>query len=171
MTNHLSDSTVQNADFLIVGGGLAAATAAETLRTAGAEGSVVILSAECLPPYNRPPLSKSYLTGDKDEARLLVQPESFYRQHAIDLRLKTRALSVDPQRQIVSTEHENISYGQLLIATGAPRSGWMRPARILTACSVSAPKRMPFVCARRPATRGEQSSLGAAILAWKSPFP
>jgi NAD(P)H-nitrite reductase large subunit len=88
MTNHFSSSAVEKADFLIVGGGLAAATAAETLRTAGAEGSVVILSAECMPPYHRPPLSKSYLTGGKDEARLLVHPESFYRQHAIDLGLR-----------------------------------------------------------------------------------
>jgi NADPH-dependent 2,4-dienoyl-CoA reductase/sulfur reductase-like enzyme/predicted acylesterase/phospholipase RssA len=108
----------RQADFLLVGGGLACATAAETLRTADAAGSVVIVSADQLPPYHLPPLSKGFLLGTEDEARLLVHPESFYRDRAIELQLNTRALSIDPSRQIVTTGSGEIGYGQLLIATG-----------------------------------------------------
>ena len=111
-------SRLQHADFLLVGGGLACATAAETLRTGGAAGSVVMVSAEQLPPYHHPPLSKGLLLGSEDEAQIFIHPESFYRDHAIDLRLNTRVLSVDPSRQIVTTASGDIGYGQLLIATG-----------------------------------------------------
>ena len=65
------------ADFLLVGGGLASVTAAETLRAGDAAGSVAILSAEQMPPYHRPPLSKEFLLGHEDEARILIHPESF----------------------------------------------------------------------------------------------
>ena len=111
-------SSLEHADFLLVGGGLACTTAAETLRAGGAAGSVVMVSAEHLPPYHHPPLSKGFLLGSEDEARIFIHPESFYRDHAIDLRLSTRVLSVDPSRQIVTTASGDIGYGQLLIATG-----------------------------------------------------
>lgn len=114
------------ADFLLVGGGLASVTAAETLRAGDAAGSVAILSAEQMPPYHRPPLSKEFLLGHEDEARILIHPESFYRDHAIELMLDTRALSVDPASQIVSTAGGDIGYGQLLIATG----GMPKPLRV-----------------------------------------
>jgi NAD(P)H-nitrite reductase large subunit len=66
-------------DFLLLGGGLASATAAETLRTAGAEGSIAILCAETTPPYHRPPLSKSFLLNGPDQTNILVHDEAFYR--------------------------------------------------------------------------------------------
>ena len=113
-----ANAGLERADFLLAGGGLACATAAETLRTAGAEGSVVMLSAGQLPPYHHPPLSKRYLLGNENEAQLFIHPESFYRDHAIDLRLNTRVLSADPSRQTVTTPKGEIGYGQLLIATG-----------------------------------------------------
>ena len=113
-----ANAGLERADFLLAGGGLACTTAAETLRTAGAEGSVVMLSAEQLPPYHHPPLSKRYLLGNENEAQLFIHPESFYRDHAIDLRLNTRVLAADPSRQIVTTTKGEIGYGQLLIATG-----------------------------------------------------
>src|SRR5579883_3011947 len=93
----------QHADFLIIGGGLASASAAEALRVAKAAGSIVMLCAEALPPYHRPPLSKGYLTGDRDKTRLFVHPESFYRERGIELRLSTSALGVDAAKQIVTT--------------------------------------------------------------------
>ncbi len=113
-----ANAGLERADFLLAGGGLSSATAAETLRTAGAEGSVVMLSAEQLPPYHHPPLSKRFLLGNENEAQLFIHPESFYRDHAVDLRLNTRVLSADPSRQIVTTTKGEIGYGQLLIATG-----------------------------------------------------
>ena len=93
------------------------------MRTADAKGTIAILSAEHLPPYYRPPLSKAYLTGNRDAAQLYIHPESFYREQAIGLRLNARVLSVDPSRQIVTTADGETGYGQLLIATGgSPKS-------------------------------------------------
>ena len=60
----------RHVDFLLVGGGLASAVAAQTLRAEGATGSIVILSAEDVPPYHHPPLSKHLLTGTEGEARI-----------------------------------------------------------------------------------------------------
>ncbi|MGH8513086.1 MAG: FAD-dependent oxidoreductase [Gammaproteobacteria bacterium] len=69
----------QEVDFLLIGGGLASTTAAETLRSEGAQGSIVMLAAEPVLPYHRPPLSKDYLLKDEGFDRLLIQPEAFYR--------------------------------------------------------------------------------------------
>jgi NADPH-dependent 2,4-dienoyl-CoA reductase/sulfur reductase-like enzyme len=78
-------------DFLLVGGGLASATAAETLRLEGADGTIAILSAEAYPPYQRPPLSTQFLLGTQTEDRLPIFDDAFYREHSIDVILSTRA--------------------------------------------------------------------------------
>ena len=108
-------------DFLLLGGGVASAVAAETLRTEGATGSILILSDENVPPYHRPPLSKQMLVRkDHAEHRFFVHPEGFYREKAIDLQLDTRAVAVDPADHFVTTSTgDRIGYGRLLIATGA----------------------------------------------------
>ncbi|MFG1352280.1 FAD-dependent oxidoreductase [Xanthobacter autotrophicus] len=110
----------RHVDFLLVGGGLASAVAAQTLRAEGATGSIVILSAEDVPPYHHPPLSKHLLTGTEDEAGIFVHPEGFYGEHRIELALGARVVGVDTAKQTVTTARgEEIGYGQLLIATGA----------------------------------------------------
>ncbi|OZI31141.1 pyridine nucleotide-disulfide oxidoreductase [Bordetella genomosp. 10] len=110
----------KQADFLLVGGGLASATAAETLRREGAEGSILILSAESVLPYHRPALSKRYLLGTVDASQILVHAEMFYQEQRIEVALSTRAVSVDPERHLVETSTgDHIQYGKLLIATGA----------------------------------------------------
>jgi NTE family protein len=107
-------------DFVLVGGGVTAAIAAETLRAEGASGSILILSQEDVPPYHRPPLSKQALLSPDSERQIFVHPESFYREKAIDLRLNTRVASVDPANHTIKTATgEWIRYGHLLIATGA----------------------------------------------------
>lgn len=107
-------------DFLLVGGGVASAVAAETLRAEGAAGSILILSQEDVPPYHRPPLSKRMLLDVGIEHEIFVHPESFYREKAIDLQLNARVASVDPgSHSITTAAGEQIEYGQLLIATGA----------------------------------------------------
>ncbi|MFG1192652.1 FAD-dependent oxidoreductase [Xanthobacter flavus] len=113
-------SPPRHIDFLLVGGGVASAVAAETLRAEGAAGSILILSQEDLPPYHRPPLSKRMLLDDGIGQQIFVHPESFYREKAIDLQLNTRVASVDPESHTITTATgERIRYGQLLIATGA----------------------------------------------------
>jgi NADPH-dependent 2,4-dienoyl-CoA reductase/sulfur reductase-like enzyme len=106
-------------DFLLLGGGLASATAAETLRAAGAEGSVAILSAETTPPYHRPPLSKSFLLNGPDQTNVLIHDEAFYRDRQIDIYLGTRVCHVDVEGRVIETDREHFRFGKLLIATGA----------------------------------------------------
>ncbi|AMK22966.1 FAD-dependent pyridine nucleotide-disulfide oxidoreductase [Sphingobium sp. TKS] len=113
-------SKPRHIDFLIVGGGVASAIAAETLRVEGASGSVLLLSADELPPYHRPPLSKQLLPEHDDEARIFVHPLSFYSDHQIELRLNRAVVDVDAAHQIVRTaDGERFAYGKLLIASGA----------------------------------------------------
>jgi NADPH-dependent 2,4-dienoyl-CoA reductase/sulfur reductase-like enzyme len=110
----------RHADFLLVGGGLASATAAETLRAEGAEGTILILSAENVLPYQRPPLSTEFLLGTQTKEQLLILNESCYQEQAVDIMLGVRAAAVDPKGQTVQTDRgEVIHYGKLLIATGA----------------------------------------------------
>lgn len=106
-------------EFLLIGGGLVSATAAETLRAAGAEGSIAILGAETTPPYYRPPLSKNFLLKGPDRAKLLIHDEAFYRDHAIDIHLGTRVRRVDVDSRTIETDHNQFGFGKLLIATGA----------------------------------------------------
>lgn len=106
-------------DFLLIGGGIASAIAAETLRKEGATGNIIIISAENILPYHRPPLSKKYILGKRKIEQLLVFDESFYIQNDIDVLLNTKALGVDPENKIVRTDHAgDIHFKQLLIATG-----------------------------------------------------
>ena len=106
-------------DFLLLGGGLASATAAETLRAAGAEGSIAILSAETTPPYHRPPLSKSFLLNGPDQTNILIHDEAFYRDRKIDIHLGTRVCRVDVESRTIETDRGPFRFGKLLIATGA----------------------------------------------------
>src|SRR5581483_9968617 len=108
-----------SADFLLIGGGLANATVAETLRKEGAQGKIVIVSAEDSLPYHRPPLSKQFLLGRQKKENLLVHKESYYRDYKIDVILHTKALSVHPESKIIVTDRAGeFHYKKLLIATG-----------------------------------------------------
>lgn len=107
-------------DFLLVGGGLASATAADTLRREGATGSIQIVALEGLSPYHRPRLSKQYLLGTSAEEVLFVHPDEFYNQQDIGLALGEQVVSVDTKAQTVRTASgKTLSYGKLLIGTGA----------------------------------------------------
>lgn len=109
-----------HADFLLIGGGLASATAAESLRVEGADGSIAIVSAESELPYHRPPLSKLFLLSDQPAEVPLVLNAAYYREHDIDVIRDTRATAIDPRSQMIHTDRSGmIHYGKLLIATGA----------------------------------------------------
>ncbi|MDR8398368.1 FAD-dependent oxidoreductase [Paraburkholderia sp. USG1] len=112
--------TYQQIDFLLIGGGLASAKAAETLRREGATGSILILSAESTLPYQRPALSKRYLLGHAEAEQILVHSAQYYGEQEIEVALETTAISVDTVCQRVETSTgRQIRYGKLLIATGA----------------------------------------------------
>jgi 3-phenylpropionate/trans-cinnamate dioxygenase ferredoxin reductase subunit len=104
---------------VIVGASLAGGTAAITLREEGFDGEILLIGAETHPPYERPPLSKEYLRGEKPLTEALVKPADYYSGHNIQTLFGTRALGVDPARKVVELENgEFASYDQLLIATG-----------------------------------------------------
>lgn len=106
-------------DMLIVGGGHAGAQLAITLRQLGFVGSIAIVGAEIFPPYERPPLSKEYLAGEKAFERILIRPESFWEERKISMILGERVLSVDPaHRRVCTSSGRSMAYGTLVWAAG-----------------------------------------------------
>jgi 3-phenylpropionate/trans-cinnamate dioxygenase ferredoxin reductase subunit len=106
-------------DCLIVGGGHAGAQAAILLRQLKFEGSVGIISAEPVPPYERPPLSKDYLAGEKAFERIMLRPANFWGDQSIDLILGERVKSIQPDaHMVVATSDLEYSYGKLIWAGG-----------------------------------------------------
>jgi 3-phenylpropionate/trans-cinnamate dioxygenase ferredoxin reductase component len=105
---------------VIVGGGMAGAVAAQTLREEGFDGKITLLGQELHAPYERPPLSKDYLQGKADRDSIFVHPEPWYAEHAVDLSLGTTVTSLDPaSRTITTAAGTQLSYDKLLIATGS----------------------------------------------------
>jgi len=107
-------------DFLLIGGGLASASAAEALRLEGAQGSILIIGAEDRLPYHRPPLSKRLLMAEAAREAPLVLKEADYRDRDIELLRGTRAIGLKPREHLLLTDRAGaIRYRKLLIATGA----------------------------------------------------
>ena len=110
-------------DVLIVGAGHAGAQLAVTLRQRRFEGTIAIVGDEPEPPYERPPLSKDYLSGEKSFERILIRPASFWQERNVVMLLGRRAERVLPsQNQIELSDGSIIEYGSLVWATGgSPR--------------------------------------------------
>jgi NTE family protein len=110
----------RDVDFLLVGGGLASASAAEALRIEGAKGSILMVGAEDRLPYHRPPLSKRILVSDAPREPPLVLKEADYLDRGIEVLRGTRAIGLVPRDRVLHTDHAGaLRYGKLLIATGA----------------------------------------------------
>jgi NADPH-dependent 2,4-dienoyl-CoA reductase/sulfur reductase-like enzyme len=106
--------------FVIVGGGLAGAKAAETLRAEGFDGPVVLIAAEPELPYERPPLSKKYLLGSAPREGAQVQEAGWYAEHHVELRTGVRATRLDVAAHLLELETgEEFGYAKLLLATGS----------------------------------------------------
>jgi 3-phenylpropionate/trans-cinnamate dioxygenase ferredoxin reductase subunit len=106
--------------FVIAGASLAGAKAAETLRSEGFDGRVVLIGDEPVRPYERPPLSKAYLRGEVDFDDAAVHPEGFYTDHDIELLTSTTVTSIDPNAQQIEMDPGgSLAYDQLLLTTGA----------------------------------------------------
>lgn len=112
-----------SAPIVIVGGGLAAGRAAKELRESGFDGDVVLLAGEAEVPYERPPLSKGYLQGEKSRESTYVVPREWYEEHDVDLRTGEPVEALDLDGQAVRTAAGSTPFSRLLIATGArPRT-------------------------------------------------
>lgn len=106
-------------DVLIVGAGHAGAQAAIQLRQMKYEGSVALLGDESVPPYERPPLSKEYMAGEKPFDRILIRPEHFWAERNVELLLGRRVTRIDPQaREVTLSDDSTIGYGKLIWAAG-----------------------------------------------------
>jgi 3-phenylpropionate/trans-cinnamate dioxygenase ferredoxin reductase subunit len=113
---------------VIVGGGLAGARAAEGAREAGYDGQLVIVGAEAVPPYIRPPLSKEFLAGDGERDAIDVHPRSWYDEHRVELRLGRRAERLDPVAHHIALDDGSLlRYDRALLATGASPRGFGGP--------------------------------------------
>jgi 3-phenylpropionate/trans-cinnamate dioxygenase ferredoxin reductase component len=111
----LSDAAT---DVLLIGGGIASASAAAELRERGFEGSILLVTREMDAPYHRPPLTKGYLRGNQDRASTLVHPESWYAEHDIEVRTRTPVMDLHTAERTAKLGREQMGFGQALLATG-----------------------------------------------------
>ena len=151
-----------SAKYVVLGGGMVAGYAAKEFAERDAN-DVLIVSSDAVPPYERPPLSKGFLAGKDDEASVFINPEQWYRDHGMEVRLRTVVQRVDARRKLLRTrDGDEISFEKLLVATGAR-------ARVLDVPAAT----LPGVCYLRSlddsvrcATRAYWSS-GRASSAWR----
>ena len=107
------------ADIVIVGAGHAGAQAAIALRQQGFAGSILLIGREAVEPYERPPLSKEYLAGDKSFERIMIRPAAFWAERNIQMMLGATVTRVDPQaKELTITRGQGVRYGTLIWATG-----------------------------------------------------
>ena len=105
---------------VIAGGGQAGFQCASSLRQSGFEGAITLVSAENRLPYQRPPLSKTYIKDDKSFDSLILKPESFFEKNAINVLFGTSVATIDrAARTVKLTTGERLDYEHLVLATGA----------------------------------------------------
>ncbi|MGH2634929.1 MAG: NAD(P)/FAD-dependent oxidoreductase [Actinomycetota bacterium] len=106
------------ASIVIVGAGMAGATAAGSLRDQGFDGGIVLIGEEPMDPYERPPLSKEYLRGESDHH--YVRPPEWYSENDVDARFGVRAERVNVTERVVELDGgEAVAFDQAVIATGS----------------------------------------------------
>lgn len=112
-------STHSHADVVIVGTGHGGAQAAIALRQHGHEGSILMIGRDDAPPYERPPLSKEYLAGDKGFERIMIRPEKFWADKDIALRLGVAVTAIDPQaHRLTLSDGSAVTYRKLIWSGG-----------------------------------------------------
>ncbi|HWF74079.1 MAG TPA: FAD-dependent oxidoreductase, partial [Solirubrobacteraceae bacterium] len=112
--------TDRRVDYLLIGGGLAAASCARVLRERGAEGKILMVGREAGLPYDRPPLSKGYLRGVEGREDLLWKPAEWYAEQEIETLTRCSAMKLDPGEKTVKLSNkEVVGFDKALVATGA----------------------------------------------------
>ena len=107
-------------EVLIIGGSHAGVSVADHLRKAGVDGPVTLVSEEPVLPYQRPPLSKAYMSGEMTLDRLLLRPQEWYDDQRIGLITGTRAIGIDrSNRTVTLADGRRFNYTKLVLATGA----------------------------------------------------
>ncbi|HVX70071.1 MAG TPA: FAD-dependent oxidoreductase [Mycobacteriales bacterium] len=121
---------------VVVGASLAGLRAAESARRSGFTGAITLVGAEEHLPYDRPPLSKDFLTTDAEPAPTLLRDETVLRDLDIHLRLGTTATGLDTEDRVVATDAGDVAFTSLVLATGAtprmlPGAGRLRGVHVL----------------------------------------
>jgi len=112
-------SNHQHTDVVIVGTGHGGAQAAIALRQHGHEGAILMIGRDDAPPYERPPLSKEYLAGDKGFERIMIRPEKFWAEKDIALRLGAAVTAIDPQaHRLTLADGGQVTYRKLIWSGG-----------------------------------------------------
>lgn len=107
-------------DVLLIGGGVASARCARTLRRHRFDGSILLVGAEPMLPYNRPPLSKELLRDDLPDELVLAEPDAWYERRSVDVRVEARVVDLDANAQVASFDDgTSIAFERCLLATGA----------------------------------------------------
>jgi 3-phenylpropionate/trans-cinnamate dioxygenase ferredoxin reductase component len=110
----------RSVDYLLIGGGLAAANCARWLREEGADGSVLLVGREPHAPYNRPPLSKGYLQGKEPLEEVLFRPDEWWEEQSIELMNRTSVLKLDAGERVAQLSNKDaVRFEKALVATGA----------------------------------------------------
>ncbi|MCL5030180.1 MAG: FAD-dependent oxidoreductase [Bacteroidetes bacterium] len=105
--------------FVIIGGGAAGYSAAQTLREEGFSGRIILITQEDCEPYDRPNLSKDYLAGDAEGSWIPLRSNDFYDELDIEVMLNKKVLNINfSNKSIMLSDNENIKYNKLLLATG-----------------------------------------------------
>lgn len=121
------------ADIVIVGTGHGGAQAAIALRQHGFDGSILMIGRDIEPPYERPPLSKEYLAGEKPFERILIRPPQFWEERSVALMLDTNVSKVDPAaKELALTGGGTVGYGTLIWAAGGDARRLSCPGAQLT---------------------------------------
>jgi 3-phenylpropionate/trans-cinnamate dioxygenase ferredoxin reductase subunit len=120
----MSSEMIFRYDVVIVGAGHGGAQAAIALCQNRFEGTIAMIGAESELPYERPPLSKEYFSGERDFERILIRPAAFWKERGITMRLGRRIVAVDPgAHQLTLDDRSRVNYGHLIWATGgSPRN-------------------------------------------------
>ncbi|HEX4482296.1 MAG TPA: FAD-dependent oxidoreductase [Solirubrobacteraceae bacterium] len=107
-------------DYLLIGGGLAAANCARWLREEGADGSIVLVGREPDPPYNRPECTKGYLRGEEQGEDTFFRPNEWWGEQDVELLLRTSVTAIDfDARTAKLSNKQELEFGKALLATGA----------------------------------------------------
>jgi 3-phenylpropionate/trans-cinnamate dioxygenase ferredoxin reductase subunit len=107
-------------NIVIIGAGQAGAQALQSLRAEGFDGPITMVGEEAYPPYQRPPLSKAYLLGSFERARLFLKADAYYAEAGCELILNSQAVGIDrAQRRVELGDGRKLAYDKLLLATGA----------------------------------------------------
>jgi 3-phenylpropionate/trans-cinnamate dioxygenase ferredoxin reductase subunit len=110
----------RSVDYLLIGGGLAAGNCSRWLREEGADGSILLVGREPDPPYNRPELSKKYMTGKEGREDVFFRPDEWWGEQSIELMTRTSVTALDANERVATLQSgDEVRFGQALLATGS----------------------------------------------------